>query len=188
MTDHDTAETLSGSPAGPFFMAKQILPPMLLVPLFCTPFDVIVSLYWFVGAIAATVSLWRLTRSFLARDARQFRNRSLRPALTLLIFVAAATYMAAKSAKLERKADTIGREVATRIQQECQRLAKCPQAPDGWKIEHQRAFLTVDFMRLSYTTDDAKTRFTIRVVHRMEDELVIEGGVPGPLHESRRLN
>lgn len=188
MADHYTAENSSGRSAGPVFMAGQILPPMLLLPLFSTPFDIFVSLYWFIGGIAAIVSLTSLGNSFSGGDANEFRLRQLRPALTLLVFVAAASYMARTSAQLERKADAIGREVAAQMQHECQRLKKCPQAPAGWTIEHQRVFLPLEFMQLAYTTTDAQSRFTIRVFHRMEDELVIEGGVFGQLRESRRMN
>lgn len=188
MTDNAAQDPAEQQSDGFFLVAGQVLPPMLLLPLFVTPFDIFVSLYWFAGGIAALISFWQLLKSFFTRAAEVNRLRRLRSALTLLVFASAATYMTITSHHLERKVNAIGREVAKRIQDECIRMKQCPQAPDGWRTENQRVFLPVDFMQLAYFVTDENTRFTIRVIYRMEDELVIEGGVSNVLRETRRLH
>ena len=169
-------------------LVKQLVPPLLLLPLFGMPWDIGTSLFWLVGGVAACVSVAKLSRIRSARAPEQppVWHVGLRPGLTVALFGAALVTMIVVSAGLETEVDQLGRALASEMQATCTRQATCLPIPPGsdWiTIENHRAVKRVKSMSVEYRTDPAGSEFTVRIRHRMEDELRIHGGVGRTLKE-----
>jgi hypothetical protein len=169
-------------------LTKQLLPPLLLLPLFFLPFEVFTALYWLAGGVALCGSMMTLVRIAWAHVRRRRPDWfiALRPGLTVLFFGTAAATMSLTTAALTRDADQLGRMVASEMQAVCTKQGKCVAAPPGsdWEIiDSDRAIKRLKFMSVEYRTNSAGSEFTVRVRHRTEDELRIHGGVAAALRE-----
>ena len=185
----DSRSQLAGNRVTLKSLAKQLLPPLLLLPLFFLQFELFTSLYWLAGGIAACGALWNLLRmawGFL-RSRRQEWFVALRPGLTILLIGAAATTMGLVSAGVAEEADQLGRTTAAQMQEACRAQGICPGAPPGWELAGDRARKAVRFMSVEYSLNSKASEFTVRVRHRMENELLIHGGATVPLREEIAL-
>lgn len=189
MTDNQSSEPIDPPRSGTIVtLAKQLIPPLLLLPLFGMPWDIGTSLFWLGGGVAACLSAVKLSqiRSARAPKQRPIWHVALRPGLTVALFGAALATMTVISSGLETEVDQLGRALASEMQATCTRQAKClpiPPGPDWVKIDDNRALKRVKFMSVEYRTNPAGTEFTVRIRHRMEDELRIHGGVGSTLKE-----
>ena len=169
-------------------IAAQVLPPLLLLPLFVMPVEVFTSLYWmagFVAALLSVVTLSRLSAKPKAGAPAKDRSRALRPALTLVIFAAAAFVGFRQGAGDSAAADAFARDAAREVRAACVRDGKCPEAPSGWdRKPGERVIRTVAGRRVEYRRLD-EGAFLITVRHPLEEMLEIRGGVQAEVEEKR---
>lgn len=161
-------------------------PPLLMVPLAWFPWDMMTSLFWFAGGIAAFIaakSVIKLLPIALRRHDCDL-PRLVRAAATLVLFVAA---LAARSHSVTL-ADDLARATAIEVQAECRAAKACPAAPKSWQsgsanaVTYRRVGFTSEYdMRYSVTSGGES--FTLVVVHDIDHALVIEGGVAGDVTE-----
>jgi hypothetical protein len=169
-------------------IAAQVLPPLLLLPLFVMPAEVITSLYWLAGFVAALISITTLVKVARKPNAGEPARdwiRALRPALTLGIFTVAATFGLEQGKDDSAAADTFAREVARATRATCVRDGKCPLAPAGW--DHKpgdRVIRVVSGRRVEYRRPE-EGLFLITVRHPLEEMLEIRGGVSKEIEEQR---
>jgi hypothetical protein len=169
-------------------IAAQVLPPLLLLPLFVMPVEVFTSLYWLVGALAALLSittLAKVARRPRAGEPARDRMLALRPGLTVGIFTVAAIVGFGQGGNDSAAADTFARELARATRAACLRDGKCPQAPEGWNHKPgDRVIRNVSGRRIEYRRPEDGV-FLITVRHPLEEMLEISGGVSKEVEEQR---
>jgi len=162
--------------------SARIIPPLLLLPLFKVPFEVFTSLIWLVCGIATIQSLYNLFKKWDMKS-------KIRPALTVIIFFSAATYMFNHTVSVRKEIDNIARAAASNVQTTCKSEGVCPESPQGWqKDRSDRVCTRVEFMRACYIRPEDNLKFLIRVRHSIDDTLLIQGGVNDELQEERLLD
>lgn len=172
-------ESIAPMPTGAKFAFKKILPPLLLLPLWITPWDVGGLIYWMLGAMAALVSLLNLLLLAFKRGGRGVTENyppfwlvGLRSLLTLAIFCVAVLAGLAVDAAASQHAD----ELARRLQQQCQAQGRCPTVPDGWRVDGKIARSSYGHWKLAYVTNASQSEFGLWVHRRNENEQCVHGG------------
>jgi hypothetical protein len=167
-------------------IAAQVLPPLLLLPLFVMPVEVFTSLYWMAGAGAALISIMalaRMARRWRAGEPPRDWIPALRPGLTVGIFTVAAIVGFRQGGDDSAAADAFARELARAARAACLRDAKCPQAPEGWNPKPgDRIIRAVSNRRVEYRRPEDGI-FLITVRHPLETSLEIRGGVSKEIEE-----
>ena len=152
--------------------AGRLLPPLLLLPLFVMPFDVMTAMVWFIGGIAALYSIAGLLK-------KQERRNKIRPGLTLIIFSTGFVYMLNHTAAVRDEIDAMARQSAQAAQAGCNDAGTCPDLPPGW----QDTCRAIEAMRACYRLSDDNKLFSISIRYHIDSYRVIEGGVDTPLRE-----
>lgn len=164
--------------AKPRIPLGQFLPPLLLLPLFAAPLDATTIIYWMTCAVASFISAFNLLARIGKPDAGGW-NTALRPLLTIALYVAAVATAFAVDAAAGRHADAL----AQALQRTCQERGRCPDAPEGWRVEGKYARATYGHWKFTYVTNAPKNEFGLWIYMRNEDEKCIHGGSTVPLSE-----
>ena len=169
---------------------SQILPPLLLLPLFVMPWDVTGLFYWIVCGIAALIALFNLLGSLsgLRRPDPTASHlaawqANLRPLLTIAIFTVAVASGFAVEASTNRYAE----ELASRLQRSCKEQGRCLPAPEGWRAEGKYAHSDYGHWKFTYVTNADQSEFGLWIYMRNEVEKCIHGGSTINLSEVRSV-
>lgn len=156
---------------------SQVLPPLLMLPLFMFPWDLIL-IYWIVCGIAALSALSNLSaRRLLGWKA------NLRSLLTVTVFAAAVAAGFAIEAASSRYAE----ELASHLQRACKERGRCLPAPEGWRVQGNLARSNHGHWTFTYVTNAEQSEFGLWVHMHNEVEKCIHGGSAIPLNEIRSL-
>jgi len=156
---------------------SQVLPPLLLLPLFMFPWDLIL-IYWIVCGVAALSALSNLS----TKRALGWKE-NLRSLLTVAIFAAAfATGFVVESAS-----GRYAEELASRLQRECKDQGRCPSAPEGWLMDGKLARSSYGHWTFTYVTNAEQSEFGLWIHMHNEVEKCIHGGSTISLSEVRSL-
>lgn len=158
---------------------SQILPPLLMLPLFVMPWDVTGLVYWMMCATAALISLFSLLWSLSGlKKTNPSTGRlpagkaNLRPLLTVAIFAAAVTAGFVVELATSRYADNL----ATRLQRSCKDRGRCLPAPEGWPVQGKFARSSYGHWTFVYVTNAEQSEFGLWIHRRNENEKCIQGG------------
>lgn len=155
-------------------LTGQVLPPLLLLPLFVMPWDVTGLVYWIACGIAALISLPNLLGS------RPLTSKaSLRPLLTVVLFVAAV----ATGFVVEEASNRYAEELATHLQHACKTRGRCLLAPEGWRREGKYARSSYGHWTFTYVTNTNQSEFGLWIHMRNEVENCVQGGSAISLQE-----
>lgn len=167
-------------PAKSNIRLSRILPPLLLLPLFVTPWDVTGLIYWMICAIAALHALFSLRPMFGHRAAwKEF----LRPLLTVVIFTAAV----AVGFAVEQASSRYAANLAAHLQRACQQQGRCPAVPEGWPVQGKFSRSSYGHWTLVYLTNAGRDEFGLWVHRRNENEVCFHGGSAIELSEVKSL-
>lgn len=167
-------------PAKSNIRLSRILPPLLLLPLFVTPWDVTGLIYWMICAIAALHALFSLRHmSGHCAAWKEF----LRPLLTVVIFAAAV----AVGFAVEQASKRYAQNLAAQLQRACKEQGRCPAAPEGWQVQGKFARSGYGHWTFVYLTNAGRNEFGLWVHRRNENEICIHGGSTIELSEVRSL-
>lgn len=157
-----------------------------MVPLAWFPWDIMTSVFWLAGGIAAFVAARRVIQLLPAALRREACDlpRLVRAVATLLLFGVA---LAARSHSVTL-ADDFARATAAEMKAACREARACPTAPALWQqgAAHPVSRIRVGFTSeydIRYSVSDDHQHFTIVVVHDIDHALVIDGGVSGDVTE-----
>lgn len=171
-------------------LVMQVFPPLLLLGLAWVPFSPFVFVFWLAGLACAVVSAVKLVRFGLARVRRKAVDSTsvLRPALTLVVFVAVAAYAREVAGLEAREADGFARATARDVQAACDRDGKCPGAIAGWEaLDANRSRTVRAGVRIDYKALPDRSGFRITVVHALEWLRDFEGGVGKRVTENEAI-
>ena len=160
--------------------ASQILPPLLLLPLFMVPFDEGGIVLWMIGLLAVLISTLSLLVRMARREERVYPWETMpRPLLTILIVCGAFGVGLLVQADSKRYVQ----ELAAALQRACMEQARCPDAPDGWQLDeryapgdHRRIRTTRGHWHLTYITSPERDEFELWIRKATEVEICIHGG------------
>jgi len=156
---------------------SQVLPPLLMLPLFMFPWDLIL-IYWIVCGMAALSALSNLS----ARRVLGWKA-NLRSLLTVTIFAAAVAAGFAVEAASSRYAD----ELTASLQRACKERGRCLAVPEGWRAQRNLARSNHGHWTFTYVTNVEQSEFGLWVHMHNEVEKCIHGGSTIPLSEIRSL-
>lgn len=170
-------------------LLSQILPPLLMLPLFVVPWDLYL-LYWIICGLAALIalsnllgSLSGLKRSNPSASYLPAWNVNLRSLLTVVIFTVAV----AAGFAVERASGRYAEELAARLQRACKERGRCLHAPEGWRAQGNSARSNYGHWSFTYVTNAEQSEFGLWIHMRNEAEKCIHGGSTIPLSEIRSL-
>lgn len=158
---------------------SQILPPLLLLPLFVTPWDVTGLFYWIICGIAALHalfkllwSLFRLSKSNPSASSLPAWKTNLQPLLTVAIFASAVVV----GFIVEEATSRYAEDLASRLQSSCKERGRCPPTPEGWRVEGKFAHSNYGHWTFVYATNAEQSEFGLWIHKRNENEKCIHGG------------
>lgn len=158
---------------------SQVLPPLLLLPLFVMPWDATGLFYWIICWIAALGALLALLRNLSGLGKSNPSTgrfpawkTNLRPLLTVAIFATAV----AVGFIVEAASSRYTEELASHLQRECKERGRCSPAPEGWRVEGEFARSSHGHWRFTYVTNAEQSEFGLWVYRRNENEKCIHGG------------
>lgn len=156
---------------------SQVLPPLLMLPLFMFPWDLIL-IYWIVCGVAALSALSNLS----ARRPLRWKA-NLRSLLTVTIFAAAVAAGYAVEAASSRYAE----ELTASLQRACKERGRCLAVPEGWRVQGNLARSNHGHWSFTYVTNAEQSEFGLWIHMHNEVEKCIHGGSAIPLSEIRSL-
>jgi hypothetical protein len=160
----------------------QIIPPLIILPLFTMPMDIGTGIFWLAGIIALFVSLFSIGRKFIAHLRSKNTQSTLvdiiRPSLTILFMI-----LAISSVKYSlSKAENYAFETAKYIQTKCDSDNICPDYIPTWN--QSGGSFTCESLagglakyRVLYGLNEDKKNFTILLRLNMDSHLYFYGGV-----------
>ena len=159
---------------------SQILPPLLLLPLFMAPFDELGIVLWMIGLLAALISILSLLVRMARKEERVYPWETMpRPLLTILIVSGAFGVGLVVQADSERYAH----ELVTVLQRACKEQGRCPVAPEGWQLDkryargdHRRVRATHGHWSFTYVTNPKRSEFEVWIHKAKEVEKCAHGG------------
>ncbi len=164
--------------AGQDTVVSQILPALLMLPLFVIPWD-LGFLYWIVCGFATLIALFNLLGSLSGLRAPNpsaslipVWKANLRPLLTIAIFFAAVAVAFAVEAASGRYAE----ELALRLQSACKERGRCLTVPEGWRMEGKYARSNYGHWTFTYVTNAEQNEFGLWIHMHNEHEKCIHGG------------
>jgi len=171
---------------GVFEWVKIIVPPLLLLPLFKIPVDMITAVFWGAGAIAFIVSVVHLFAwggnklYFMARgkgDEYRLGKKLVRPAMVIILFILPVyTSVASKGAAVDYIKKT-----AAKVQKECIERGKCPASIKEWTSKgNPNRMRYVKYGRthnIGYKASEDATAFEIYRRFNIDHVFVARGGV-----------
>lgn len=170
---------------------KQVLPPLLILPLAIMPPDLPMAILWIIGLLACVVSVINLIR-MLIRSRRLGRSvfwPSVRPILTIFFMLLAFISIQVSRAQ----ATDFGRNAAQDIQRRCHAEKACPASISGWDPRRD-AFASETYSgalakyRVLYHVSSDRRQFNILVRYDLGSGLVFTGGVNEELRELKKGN
>lgn len=168
---------------------KQVLPPLLVLPLAITPPDLPTAILWLIGWLACAVSVINLIRMLIRSRhlGRSAFKPSVRPILTIVFMLLALISIQISLAQ----ATDFGRKTAQDIQRRCHAEKVCPASISGWSPRRD-AFVSETVAgalakyRVLYGVSPDRKQFNIFVRYGLDSGLLFTGGVDEELRESKK--
>lgn len=156
----------------------KVAPPLLFVlPLCFMPWDSTTLVWWIGCGTAAVISLGSLVvelRKLSRHEAGKPSQRdmllaTLRPALTIGLFLLAIVTLSVVENRSVRQSDAMLAEILD----DCK--IRCPDVPQGWSHDDTKAWQQAGYWKLTYrarsaTGEQEGKQFLLTVAKRTEDE------------------
>jgi hypothetical protein len=166
-----------------------VTPPLLMIPLYWVPWDILTVLFWTPAIVAFLWSGLSLTINVVRIILRKLRGkpqinyvraRFFRPVLTIAIFLSVNFFVNQSL----HSADEFAKETARKVQAEANTNGICPERIEDWELDEWDPNISIirygkygTKYSVRYRPSENKKEFEISVRHNIDEALFISGGV-----------
>ena len=165
-----------------FWWILQIVPPLIILPLFTMPMDIGTGIFWLAGIIAFCISFFSIGRKVFTHLRSKNKQSTLlniiRPGLTIILMILAFSSVKFSLSKAENDAF----EIAEYVQKKCDSDNTCPDYIPTWNRK-DGSFTCESLVgglakyRILYFVSEDKKDFTIKLRLNIDSHLSFYGGV-----------